>query len=145
MTVFPEGPAASPGFLLWHVTLRWQRLITDELRPLNLTHVQFVLLASSWWLGRADGPPNQLAVAAHANTNIKMTSEILRKLEDKGLIEQTTDPDDRRAKLVRVTSAGADLAARAIAVVEKADLAFFGSTSSTLVPILQDLAALDSR
>lgn len=48
MTRYPDGPATSPGFLLWHVTLRWQRAITAALRPLDLTHVQFVLLASAW-------------------------------------------------------------------------------------------------
>jgi len=44
MTQYPAGPAGSPGFLLWHVTLQWQRAITAVLQPLDLTHVQFVLL-----------------------------------------------------------------------------------------------------
>ena len=46
----PLDPQNSPGFLLWHVTLRWQRDIAAALAPLDLTHVQFVLLASTWWL-----------------------------------------------------------------------------------------------
>src|SRR5262249_4571528 len=46
-----EGEQAplSLGFLLWHATLRWQRLLSAALRPLGLTHVQFVLLAVLWW------------------------------------------------------------------------------------------------
>ena len=44
------NPEDSPGFLLWHVTLRWQRDIAAALAPLDLTHVQFVLLATTWWL-----------------------------------------------------------------------------------------------
>ena len=40
----------SPGFLLWHATLRWQRAMVEALSPLGLTHTQFVLLASTWWL-----------------------------------------------------------------------------------------------
>jgi hypothetical protein len=47
VTRYPEGPAASPGFLLWHLTLAWQRAVTAVLEPLDLTHVQFVLLATS--------------------------------------------------------------------------------------------------
>lgn len=69
MTVYAVGPGESPGFLLWRVTLRWQRLMTEALRPLGLTHVQFVLLASSWWLSRDGQAPNQLAIATHAGTN----------------------------------------------------------------------------
>jgi hypothetical protein len=46
----PLDPEDSPGFLLWHVTLRWQREIAAALAPLGLTHVQFVLLAAAWWL-----------------------------------------------------------------------------------------------
>ena len=46
----PLDPDDSPGFLLWHVTLRWQRDIAAALAPMGLTHVQFVLLATCWWL-----------------------------------------------------------------------------------------------
>ena len=40
VTRYPQGPAASPGFLLWHLTLAWQRAVTAVLEPLQLTHVQ---------------------------------------------------------------------------------------------------------
>jgi hypothetical protein len=43
----PLAPDKSPGFLLWQVTLRWQRKVTIALAPLDLTHVQFVLLATA--------------------------------------------------------------------------------------------------
>jgi len=74
-------PDESPGFLLWHVTLRWQRDMAAALAPLGLTHVQFVLLASAWWLNSRDQHPNQLTVARHAGTDVKMTSQVLRTLE----------------------------------------------------------------
>lgn len=50
MTRFTTGPAGSPGFLLWNVSLSWHREVGSVLKPLDLTHVQFVLLASTWWL-----------------------------------------------------------------------------------------------
>lgn len=59
----PTRPQDSPGFLLWRSTLRWQRTIIAALRPLELTHVQFVLLASTWWLteqSAGSGPPVSL-------------------------------------------------------------------------------------
>ncbi len=119
-------PGESPGFLLWHATLRWQRAVTAALAPLDLTHVQFVLLACAWWAGREGGePPNQLALAGQAGTDVKMTSAVLRTLERKGLIQRETDPRDTRAKHVVVTPHGAELAPRAIEAVERADAEFF--------------------
>jgi DNA-binding MarR family transcriptional regulator len=121
----PLNPGDSPGLLLWHATLRWQRGIASALTPLDLTHVQFVLLACTWWLNTHGEHPNQLTVARQAGTDVKMTSQVLRTLENKGLIEREVDPADTRAKRLRVTSVGADLAPRAIAAVEQVDAQFF--------------------
>ncbi len=122
----PLSPGESPGFLLWHATLRWQRDIAAALAPLDLTHVQFVLLACAWWLNSQGEQPNQLALARQAGTDVKMTSQVLRTLENKGLVAREVDPADTRAKRLRVTDAGAELAPRAIAAVERADAQFFG-------------------
>ncbi|WP_214325340.1 MarR family winged helix-turn-helix transcriptional regulator [Nonomuraea sediminis] len=121
------SPDESPGFLLWRLTLRWQRAITAVLTPLDLTHVQFVLLASTWWLNGQGQRPNQLSVARHAETDVKMTSQVLRKLEEKGLLVREVDPADTRARLLRLTERGQQLAERAVATVEKADAGFFAS------------------
>lgn len=118
-------PGDSPGFLLWHATLRWQRGVTAALAPLELTHVQFVLLACAWWLNTHGERPNQLALARQAGTDVKMTSQVLRTLEQKGLIEREVDPDDTRARRLRVTERGVELAPRAIAAVEQVDAEFF--------------------
>jgi DNA-binding MarR family transcriptional regulator len=118
-------PSESPGFLLWHATLRWQRAITAALVPLGLTHVQFVLLASIWWLNDQGQHPNQLALAEHAGTDVKMTSQVVRTLERNGLVERVTDPADTRARLLTVTARGAELAPRAVDVVEQVDADFF--------------------
>jgi DNA-binding MarR family transcriptional regulator len=121
----PLHPNDSPGFLLWHATLRWQRGIAQALAPLGLTHVQFVLLACTWWLNEQGERPNQIALAAQAGTDIKMTSQVLRSLERKGLIKRDVDAADTRARRLRVTGQGARLAPRAIAVVEQVDSEFF--------------------
>ncbi|MFJ6798788.1 MarR family winged helix-turn-helix transcriptional regulator [Streptomyces sp. NPDC091268] len=131
------APGESPGFLLWHATLRWQRDISAALAPLGLTHVQFVLLACTWWLNGQGGHPNQQALARQAGTDVKMTSQVVRTLEDKGLVAREVDPADTRAKRLRVTEAGAELAPRAIAAVEEVDARFFGA-----VPVDQAVTLL---
>jgi DNA-binding MarR family transcriptional regulator len=121
----PLHPNDSPGFLLWHATLRWQRGVAQALAPLDLTHVQFVLLACTWWLNEQGERPSQVALAAQAGTDIKMTSQVLRSLERKGLVEREVDSADARARRLRVTRQGARLAPRAIAIVEQVDSHFF--------------------
>jgi DNA-binding MarR family transcriptional regulator len=54
-----------------------------------------------------------------------MTSQALRTLERKGLIDREVDAAETRARRVRVTERGAALAPRAIAVVEEVDARFF--------------------
>jgi DNA-binding MarR family transcriptional regulator len=141
VTRYAGGPAESPGFLLWHTTLRWQRAVTTALAPLDLTHVQFVLLACTWWLGAQGHAANQLAVSEQAGTDVKMTSQVLRTLERKGLVERQVDPADSRARLVTPTSAGITLARRAIDAVEDVDEAYFHDVdTATLVATLTRLA-----
>ena len=122
-------PNASPGFLLWHATLQWQRGIAAVLAPLDLTHVQFVLLASTWWLNGQGEHPSQVRLAEQAGTDIKMTSQVVRTLEQKELIEREVDPADTRARRLRVTKRGKRLAPRAIEAVEAVDAEFFSEIS----------------
>lgn len=129
----PLEPSQSPGFLLWHATLRWQRGIAAALTPLDLTHVQFVLLASTWWLNERSERPSQRELAGHAGTDIKMTSQVIRTLERKGLIQRQLDSHDTRVRRLHVTRDGAQLAPVAIATVEHVDAMFFGDAPSDAV------------
>jgi DNA-binding MarR family transcriptional regulator len=125
------------------VTLRWQRAMVAALRPLGLTHVQFVLLASTWWLAEvAREVVTQRRLAEHAGTDPMMTSQVLRTLEARGLVTRAPDPEDSRARRLRVTPVGARLARRAIAVVEAADTDFFAAAPrrGTLLQILDHLS-----
>jgi DNA-binding MarR family transcriptional regulator len=70
----------SPGLLLWQVTNRWQAAQRAALRPFDLTHVQFVLLASLTWLDSDRPPVTQKQLAEHAATDPMMTSQVLRAL-----------------------------------------------------------------
>jgi DNA-binding MarR family transcriptional regulator len=131
------GPEESPGFLLWQATRRWQRELGAALKPLDLTHVQFVLLASIWWLDK----PTQRELADQATTDPMMTSQVVRVLERRGLVERRADPADGRVRRLHATRRGRDLARRAIEVVETADAAFFASVDSeALLGTLRGLA-----
>jgi DNA-binding MarR family transcriptional regulator len=66
-----------------------------------------------------------VALAEFASVDVKMTSQVIRSLERKGLVERDVDPADSRARRLRVTRRGARLAPRAIAAVERVDVEFF--------------------
>lgn len=115
----------SPGLLLWQVTNLWQRRQKAALKELNLTHVQFVLLASLAWLSQDGGPVTQARIAEHAKTDAVMTSEVLRTLQRKGLVERRPHPDDTRAKSLKPTPEGTEVVRRAVKLVERTDQEFF--------------------
>lgn len=131
----------SPGLLLWQVTNRWQSTIRAALQPFDLTHVQFVLLASLTWLSR-EGPVNQKRLADHAVTDPMVTSQVIRTLEGRNLVNRDVDPADRRARAVRVTPAGARLANEAVVAVERCDRQFFGVLDTALPQFVAALGAL---
>jgi len=120
----------SPGLMLWRVTNAWQAAQRAALKPYDLTHVQFVLLASLTWLGGAAGsgePLTQRHLAQHAGTDPMMTSQVLRALEAKSLVTREPHPTDARARALAATSSGVALANRAIGAVEAVDRDFFAA------------------
>lgn len=129
--------------MLWRATLAWQRRIRTALAPHALTHVQFVLLASLWWLAdHAPEPPTQARLAEQAGTDPMMTSQVLRKLEARRLLERPQDVNDSRARQVRLTAVGRALIAGALADVEAADSEFFASLGDRQGAFVEALAAL---
>jgi DNA-binding MarR family transcriptional regulator len=131
--------------LLWQVTNRWQAAQRAALKPHGLTHVQFVLLAALTWLG-VEGPVTQKQLADYVATDPMMTSQVLRALEAADLVERQPHPTDKRARALRVTPAGRELANRAVRVVEECDRRFFeplGELGSPFTRSLQRLKAGD--
>lgn len=119
-----DSPEVSPGFLLWQISNKWQAEQRKALKPFGLTHVQFVLLASLTW-ATSQAAFNQKQLATHAKTDIMMTSQVVRVLEQKGLISRTVSKIDSRAYTLNPTNAGRALANKAIVAVEGVDKCFF--------------------
>ncbi|GIQ75019.1 MarR family winged helix-turn-helix transcriptional regulator [Bradyrhizobium sp. RD5-C2] len=137
-----SGPAESPGFLLWRVSNAWQRRQRAALQPLGLTHSQFVILACATWFGEKE-TLTQARIGELTGVDPMTTSQIVRSLESLKYLTRRTHPDDPRAKMIVVTSAGRTLAQRAVVVVEQTDAAFFRAVADDaggLVKLLQVLA-----
>lgn len=115
----------SPGYLLWQVTMLWQRRIKKELDKLGITHTQFVLMSVLAWLSKNNNTVTQVDIAQHSQTDRMMVSKVLRTLESKGLVSRIGHPKDTRANVVILTEKGLDILQEAIVVVESVDNHFF--------------------
>ena len=82
------------------------------LEPLGLTHPQYLVMLALW-----DAGPRRVRELADALYLEPSTlSPLLKRLESAGLIERRRDPDDDRALAVSLTTAGAAMRERALAV-----------------------------
>ena len=137
-----DMPYDSPRYLLWQVTNTWERKQRAALREVDLTHVQFVLLATLAWLTQEGQDVTQVVLSQFAKTDVMMTSQVLRTLAAKGLLTREQHPVDTRAKVLTVTEAGHGVLERAITLVEQVDRDFFaglGAESTQIVALFRRL------
>lgn len=132
----------SSGFLLWQLTMLWQRKIKKELDKLDITHTQFVLLATIAWLSKSNSNISQVEIANHSKTDRMMVSKVLRTLIDKNMIERKEHPNDTRAKTIKLSSKGASVLQKALLIVEKTDLQFFSKLGKDLPKMNENMLTL---
>ena len=73
-----------------------------------------------------------------------MTSQVIRKLEARGLLERSSDPADSRARQLGLTAAGRAIVTAALADVEATDDAYFASLGDRGPAFVDALRALDT-
>lgn len=135
-------PEESPGFLLWRISTQWRSSIEATLKPLGLTHPQFVVLATTAWLTRNNNVVNQIDISRATGLDPNTTSQILRGLEAKDFIQRTRSLNER-SKNPSLTNLGFKVLEKALPTVEKADSKFFESLAANeigaLVKIFQKI------
>ena len=109
-----SGPAANgfnplkqvlwgrPGFLVRRLHQIHDALFFSECQTHNITPMQFGILTAlsmNPWL-------DQKAIGDELALDRTTTADVLKRLEDKGLIERRVNPDDRRSRLSVITKTG---------------------------------------
>lgn len=148
MTNLPFGfdtPEDSPGFLLWQTTMIWQRQIKKTLEQYNVSHAQFVIMATLMW-SSAHGYDTTQILIVHQTKLDKMTvSKSLKKLVQMGFVNRIEHEIDTRAKSVSLTEKGKEMVRTLVPIVEGIDSKFFSKASVTeqesLMRILAKLTA----
>ena len=123
------SPGSSIGYRLKRVLHSWTRQFDQALRPLGLTHLQFITLAAIEHISASGEIPSQVRVAEWMHTDAMMMSKILRLLEDRDHIERFMHPDDPRANALALTEVGRQSLQRGKPIVAAAHEAFFGRLS----------------
>lgn len=137
-----EKAEDSSGFLLWQVTNLWQREIKKALEHYDLTHSQFVLLASIHWLTLQKQDVTQILLSSHTKIDPMTTSTVLRTLQAKGLLQRQEHSTDTRAKTVGLTENGKRMIKQAIKTVENFDKTFFSTLGNKTQAFNEQLLTL---
>jgi DNA-binding MarR family transcriptional regulator len=93
----------------------WQRLVAvvellppaldaQLLRDAKLTHFEYTVLMVL--ADAAERTARMTAIAASTNATLPRLSHVVRRLEERGLVERFPCPEDRRATNARITAAG---------------------------------------
>lgn len=137
-----DKPEESTGFLLWQVTNLWQREIKKALVPYDITHSQFVLMASIHWLSLEKKEVTQIILSVHTKIDPMTTSTVLRTLLQKNMVSRQEHQTDTRAKTVSLTEKGKKIIKDAVVTVEQFDHDFFSALEKKLTGFNQSLLEL---
>jgi DNA-binding MarR family transcriptional regulator len=148
MSSLPFGfdtPEDSPGFLLWQTTMIWQRQIKKALEQYNVSHAQFVIIATLMWFEAHGYDTTQILIVNQTKLDKMTVSKSLKKLVQMGFVNRIEHEVDTRAKSVSLTKKGKDMIRTLVPIVEGVDSTFFGKAShkeqKSLIQILAKLTA----
>ena len=105
---------------------KWHSMIKKELKKMNLTHPQFVVLASLAYLSQNGNEITQIMISKLAGIDVMTISQILSLLEKQNFVKRKEHSKDTRAKAVILNKKGEEVLQKAVPLVEQIDEVFFG-------------------
>jgi DNA-binding MarR family transcriptional regulator len=135
-----------PGFLIRRLHQIHTSLFAEECEAFGITPVQYSLMTALLHHGEAD----QVSLAAEVGIDRANTTDVLRRLEERGFIGRKMSAEDSRAKLCTLTRDGRRTALamekavrrahdRTIAVLPAAERKAFVESLRRLVDAYNDL------
>ncbi|WP_071124232.1 MarR family winged helix-turn-helix transcriptional regulator [Leptotrichia massiliensis] len=123
---YKDNSEKSTGLLFMRVYNKWHSIIKKELKKMNLTHPQFVVLASLAYLSQNDNEITQIMISKLAGIDVMTISQILSLLEKNDFVKRKEHSKDTRAKAVILSKKGEEVLQKAVPLVEQIDEVFFG-------------------
>jgi len=136
-------PNEQLGYLLTQVSFLKQRITNAALKELDITYIQFVILAGTLELGSENEFVTQQDISTQRRLDKAMVSNVVKTLIDKGLMARSVHPIDKRAYTLSLTDAGKEFAIRGKEIALKIDETFFdkinkGAFTKTLLKLLEN-------
>ena len=104
---------------------KWHFMIKNELKKVNLTHPQFVVLASLAYLSQNNIEVTQVMISKISGIDVMTVSQILNLLEKHNFVKRKEHSKDTRAKAVILNKKGEETLQKAVPLVEQIDEIFF--------------------
>jgi len=121
----------STGLLFMQVYNRWHTQVKNELKEYEITHPQFVVMASIGYLLQTEKEITQIMISTISEIDVMSVSQILKLLEKKGLIIKKAHTSDTRANAISLTTYGSDKLKETLPVVESVDTLFFSKLNNS--------------
>ena len=106
---------------------KWHSMIKKELKKMNLTHPQFVVLASLAYLSQNSSEVTQIMISKLSGIDVMTISQILGLLEKHNFVKRKEHSKDTRAKAVTLNKKGEEILQKAVPLVEQIDDFFLES------------------
>ena len=127
---YKNNSEKSTGLLFMRVYNKWHSMIKKELKKMNLTHSQFVVLASLAYLSQNSNEVTQIMISKLSGIDVMTISQILGLLEKHNFVKRKEHSKDTRAKAVTLNKKGEEILQKAVPLVEQIDEFFFGKLDS---------------
>ena len=128
MSIFDvQTPQESLGFQFWKLHAQWQKRVAEVLVPFNITHTQFVILASIAWFEEQKISPSQAQVAKLMNLEKMTFSKAVRQLETKKLVKRKVSKKDARVRSLSLKPKALETVPQAMLAIEAIDKEVFGA------------------
>ena len=144
-SIYKDEYKRSTGLLFIRTYHKWHGLIKNELKTIDLTHPQFVVLTTLAALLRQQEWVSQTDIARFSDMDVMTVSQIIRLLVKEGLIMREVHPKDSRANIILLTDTGLQKVNQALPLVEGIDQAFFGKLEDKTEILNQLLIELEAE
>ena len=127
---YKDNAEESTGLLFMRVYNKWHFMIKKELKSINLTHPQFVVLTSLAYLSQSSNEVTQIMISKLSEIDVMTVSQILNLLEKYDFVTRKEHSRDTRAKAVILNKKGEKILQKAVPLVEQIDEFFFGKLNN---------------
>jgi DNA-binding MarR family transcriptional regulator len=137
-----DKPENHTGYLIWQVTSIRQKIINITLKELELTYPQFIIISGVHWLNQSVDKVNQVRLIQFTNMDKSVVSSVLKSLEKRTIVLRDIDPDDTRAKTLKLSNFGISKLEFALPLIKKIDDVFFDRNKNDIEGLNQTLQSL---